>query len=786
MSQSTIRGPLWLEELFEGRLSSKVDSIDGKERRSFRTLPSRRGGSDGNRSAQRIGNAAGSALTRNADLLRRTRLLGPTAAEASSRRRERPSGTEAGGSSGVMGGPTGTAPATPADLPSFDGLLVSWQPGSSAAERAQARRALGLSLRETIQTAAMLRSGAGPIEWLDLPAGLSAEAAIARLQRRAGVAYAEPNWLLAPQAISNDPYVTSGDLWGMAGGFGIRATDEWAKDRIGSNTVYIGIIDEGYQFTHPDLVDNAGVNPGETAGDGIDNDGNGYVDDIQGWDFDGGNNSVYDGSQDDHGTHVAGTIGARGGNGIGVAGVSWNVKLLNAKFLGRRGGTTANAIKSVDYFTDLKTRHNLNIVATNNSWGGGGFSLGLQEAIARAAAADILFIAAAGNDGTNNDTTIRYPSSYPVDNVIAVASITSSGALSSFSNFGQTSVDLGAPGSAIWSTVPTGSYNSYSGTSMATPHVSGAAALLKSIVPSATAAQIKEALLRGTIATPSLSGRTVSGGRLDVPTAVQTLINLTGGGGGGMTQLPSVAISVGDANASETNQDPGSFSLTRSGGDPTTPLTVQLAWGGSAGNGTDYSAQATSVTFAPDQISISLPVVPVDDADFEGPETVILGILAGTDYGINGASSATINLADNDPDPNPPSYDPIINFQGSRDLFNGTRQMFLDGSFNTGFGQASYAATTSAQAFNLNGGDVLRVKAADAGGQPYRWFFSSKYSLNGVNGLAVFLDLGTTTNLAGGKAGAEDDMVAFLSGWTYAGKAFLGTPDQVSWLQVVA
>jgi subtilisin family serine protease len=437
--------------------------------------------------------------------------------------------------------------------PAFDGILVGWNPLAMAQERANARAALGLGLRETIHTRAMQASGAGPLEWLDVPAGRSTEEVLQQLARRPGVSFAEPNWLLQSEASSNDPGVTNGSLWGMYGessspanAYGSQAAEAWSRGFTGSDSVLVAIIDEGYQNTHPDLISNAGTNPGEIAANGIDDDGNGYIDDLYGWDFDGNNASIFDGTGDDHGTHVAGTIGGQGGNGIGVAGVNWNVSLLSGKFLGANGGTTANAIKAVDYFTDLKTRHGLNLVATNNSWGGGGYSQGLYDAIARANAASILFVAAAGNSSTN---TLSYPAGYNLPNVISVASIDSNGSLSSFSNYGSTWVDLAAPGGGIYSTLPDNSYGTYSGTSMATPHVSGALALMASVLPTASMTQLKQALLESVVATASLAGKTATGGRLDVNGAISRLNALVNPDPNAPTYAVSGPASVNEGSA---------------------------------------------------------------------------------------------------------------------------------------------------------------------------------------------------------------------------------------------
>ena len=400
-------------------------------------------------------------------------------------------------------------------------LLVKFRGAATSISRGALLKAARAELAERILTPVM--RDRGDSEGVNvLRTTLSVPEAIAALRSNPDVEYAEPNWIYQHEATANDPQLPQ--LWGMQDGWGSGAVTSWAANTPNCSSVYVGIIDEGYYYNHVDLSANAGVNPGEIAGNKKDDDGNGYVDDVRGWDFDGNNAEVFDGVVDDHGTHVAGTIGAVGNNGIGVVGMCWNIRLLNAKFLGIGGGTTANAIKAVDYFTGLKNK-GVNIVATSNSWGGGGFSQGLRDAIERANVAGVLFVAAAGNSTVNCDGGTCFPAGYDNTNLISVASITSTGAISSFSNYGLTTIDIGAPGSGIISTVPvangrkvTSGYASYSGTSMATPHVSGAAALYKARNPSATAAQIKAAILNSATLTASLSGKTVTGGRLNVST----------------------------------------------------------------------------------------------------------------------------------------------------------------------------------------------------------------------------------------------------------------------------
>ena len=411
-------------------------------------------------------------------------------------------------------------------------VIVQFKPRIPTADRVAARGLAGATRARVLRA-----SAEGRLEVLTVASPVPE--AIALLKSDESVAFAEPNWIERHQTTSNDPAYIQGYLWGMYGDasapanqFGSQASEAWANGHVGSSSVYVAVIDEGIDFNHPDLAANIWTNPFDPV-DGIDNDFNGRIDDVHGWDFFHNDNSIYDGAPgdpetDSHGTHVSGTIGAVGGNGLGVVGVNWNVTLIGAKFLGPLGGTAAGAVAAVDYITDLKTRHGLNIVATNNSWGGGGYSQALHDAIIRGAKAGILFVAAAGNDDLDNDTSPNYPANFDTrvatstesaatyDAVISVAALTSVGGRSSFSNYGAATVDLAAPGSNIWSTLPRHDYGSFDGTSMATPHVTGAVALYASVFPGTTASALRNAILDLAIPTPAMAGRSVTGARLNV------------------------------------------------------------------------------------------------------------------------------------------------------------------------------------------------------------------------------------------------------------------------------
>ncbi len=300
----------------------------------------------------------------------------------------------------------------------------------------------------------------------------------------------------------------------------IDAPEAW-DITTGSASTIVAVTDTGVDINHPDLKNNIWVNSGETAGNKIDDDKNGYVDDVNGYDFYNNDATVYDpGDGDKHGTHVAGTIAAEGNNGIGVSGVNWKAKIMPLKFLGPDGGYTSDAVEALNYAVAKGAK------ISNNSWGGGGYSQTLLDAINKADTSGHLFVAAAGNGGSdgvgdNNDSTPHYPSSYDSSNIVSVAATDRKDAPAGFSNYGSTSVDLAAPGVGILSTLPGNTYGSYSGTSMATPHVSGVAALLKSMNSSADDATLKDQILKSVDAKSNLSGKMVSGGRSNAAQATE-------------------------------------------------------------------------------------------------------------------------------------------------------------------------------------------------------------------------------------------------------------------------
>jgi subtilisin family serine protease len=373
-------------------------------------------------------------------------------------------------------------------------LLVQFRANADDAQQAQVLGRLNANRIEALVRRANRSDSKGDLVLVKVPRGKAIADAMTMLEADGRVEFAEPNWLYQTQQVANPNDPNVGNLWGMMGAttspanpYGSGALAAWNAGRLCNAAVHVGVIDEGLMITHNDLKANVWVNALDSTINKRDDDRNAYID---------------------------------ANNGTGVFGVCPTAKLISAKFLGSLGGSTANAILAVDYITNLKKAQKLRIVATNNSWGGGGFSQGLYDAINRANTENILFIAAAGNSNINMDVSNQYPAGYALPNVIAVAAIDSAGNRASFSNYGGTKVHIAAPGVNILSTLPgssnTSTYNYYSGTSMASPHVAGAAALYASLNPCATAAQVKSAILAHATSTAQLTGLVIGARRLNV------------------------------------------------------------------------------------------------------------------------------------------------------------------------------------------------------------------------------------------------------------------------------
>ncbi len=410
-------------------------------------------------------------------------------------------------------------------------IIVRFKPDASVNDRANARAAAKASVLHQSK----LVSG---LEVLD--SDLGAPNAMSALQHNPHVLYAEFDSVIRVDNVPNDHQYSL--LWALndADGYNLHAPEAWSLSTGDPNFV-IADIDTGMQLDNVDLAANLYSNLKEVAGNAIDDDGNGFVDDTHGWNFYDNNNDATD--LNGHGTHTAGTMGAVGNNALGVTGVNWRCKIMPLKFIGPNGGYTSDAIRALEYAVRMGVK------VSNNSWGNTTYEQSLTDAIAAAQTAGHLFVAAAGNTGGNTDVSPQYPASYTNANIISVAAVDSTGALPWFTSYGPTSVDIAAPGVGIYSTVPGNSIESMDGTSMASPHVAGGAALLWGMNPTWTWLGIKNRILARAVQTPALKGMCVSGGRLDLYAALTDaplppILRITSPGPAAMLSQPEVLLTA--------------------------------------------------------------------------------------------------------------------------------------------------------------------------------------------------------------------------------------------------
>ncbi|MEW6168235.1 MAG: PKD domain-containing protein, partial [Pseudomonadota bacterium] len=414
-------------------------------------------------------------------------------------------------------GAVASAPHVVRPVHRADEVLVKLRPGLAAAKAGivtLGKRAV--SVRRLAPEGGHLRGHLDRWMRVALPPGMDVKTALAQLLLDPDVERVEPNYLVHTTAVPSDPSFSL--QWGLrntganggAPGADIDAVPAWDL-QTGSASVVIAVIDTGVDIVHPDLADNIWINPGEIADNGIDDDGNGYADDVHGYDFLAETGDVSD--TNGHGTNVASIAAAVGNNGVGVAGVAWGARIMPLKFADQNGaGDIADAVRAIAYAVENGAR------IINASWGGYGESEALRDAAAAATAAGALVVAGAGNDGSDNDVTPFYPASF--EDVISVAATTPLDAKAAFSNFGRNSVDLGAPGEDIFGAFPEGRYAYFSGTSMAAPHVSGAAALLLAQLPDLTVSGLKALLLDRAEQTVAMRGVTGTSARLNAANAL--------------------------------------------------------------------------------------------------------------------------------------------------------------------------------------------------------------------------------------------------------------------------
>jgi subtilisin family serine protease len=486
--------------------------------------------------------------------------------------------------------------------------------------------------------------------------------AVAQLRKQPDVRYAEPNYILHADATPADP--SFGQLWALnntgqtlgcatscyANATGtadadIDAPEAWDMTKGGTNAT-VGVVDTGIDYTHPDLAPNVWSAPAPftvtIAGKTITCPAGSHG-------FNAITNTCDPMDDNDHGSHVSGTIGAAGNNQTGVVGVNWSASIMGLKFLDASGsGTTANAINAIEFAIQASKLTGANVRVLSNSWGGGGFSQALLDEITKANSENMLFVAAAGNSGVNTDTSPNYPSSYDAPNVVSVAATDNRDQKASFSNWGATSVDLGAPGVDILSTTVGNTYSWFSGTSMATPQVSGTAALMLAACPALTTASLKSTLLGSVDPVASMAGITTTGGRLNVNTAVRACAtppttppaaptSLTATAGNGSVSLTWPASSGATSYTVKRSTTPGSgYAPVATGLTATSYNDTGLT------NGTTYSyvvSASNSIGEGPDSVEASAtPQAP--------PASFTMSVSPATRSVVRGSSTTyTVSLA---------------------------------------------------------------------------------------------------------------------------------------------
>ncbi len=573
------------------------------------------------------------------------------------------------------------------------------------------------------------------IDLVRVPRGLAVAAAVGGLRSVSGILLAQPNYIR--RAITgpppNDPFWLDGSMWGLAK---INAQGVWTNFTTGDGSVVIADIDTGVDYTHPDLAANIWRNNFEIPGNGIDDDGNGYVDDVNGIDTVNHDSNPMD--DHGHGTHTAGTLAAIGNNNLGVVGVNWNAKVLPCKFLDASGsGSDAGAIECFNYIVALRNRGE-NIRVSSNSWGSPRGSAppapALVAAIDAAGVSGIINIFGAGNDGSDNDITPFDPASYPSTSIVAVASSGATDRRSFFSNYGATSVDLAAPGENILSTYPNGGYQEESGTSMATPHVAGVAALLAKMDPTLSVAAIKQLLLDNVDQSSRWAGKVVSGGRLNAFLAASAVgtasnnvppsVSITGPAEGASYKAP-IVLTV-DAVAIDT--------------DGTVQQVAFFA------NGSPIGADTTSpfsVAWSPLPGSYTLTAVATDDHWGTGTSTAVhVVILANTPPAVSITSPTSATEF--------PAQSQIAINASAVDTDGGIQQVefFVDGLSIGTDGTSPYSATWS----GYIGNHVLQAVATDNQGATS---MSAPVSIS-VQPLAGRINVALTSN--GGAASASSTL----------------------------